>query len=57
MAKTNHEEKKVKLGDNPFLTSLTEHSMIYEGCNLDKVITVAAVEGHYGDWAEKHAGS
>ncbi len=49
--KTNQEEKKVKLGDHPFLTSLTEHSMVYEGESLDKVITVVAVEGYHDDWA------
>lgn len=51
MAKGKREEKRVKMGDNPFLTSLTEHSMVYQGCSLETVIRVVAVEGYYGDWA------
>lgn len=42
--------KKVRLGDNPFLKSLTERTMPYASASPDKVITVAAVAGRYNDW-------
>lgn len=45
------ETKQVKLRDNPFLLELTGSSMTYQGESPDKVITIAAVEGEYGDWA------
>ncbi len=51
MAKTHQEEKQIKLADNPFLLGLIDQGMVYQGYSPDKVITVIAVEGYYGDWA------
>lgn len=45
------ESKEVKLRDNPFLLSLTEQGMTYQGASPDKSIVVAAAEGVCGDWA------
>lgn len=45
------ESKRVKLGDNPWLKSLTEHAMVFEGQPIDYEIIVVAVRGQYGDWA------
>lgn len=46
----NNEVKKVRLGDNSFLLSLTEQGMAYQGYSADTVIKVAACEGYYEDW-------
>jgi len=46
----NRESKEVKLQDNPFLLSLVEQGMTYQGFSPDKSIIVVAVEGGYGDW-------
>lgn len=43
--------KKVRLGDYTFLRSLTEWPMLYTGASPDTIITVAAAEGYYHDWA------
>ena len=50
----NQETKKIKLGDNPFLKSLTEGLFIWAGASPEKVITVVAVAGNYDDWAAYH---
>lgn len=49
-SKRKIETKKIRLGDNPFLKSLTEWPRTYAGASPDKVITVAAVAGGHDDW-------
>jgi hypothetical protein len=50
-SKRKIETKKVRLGDNPFLKSLTEWPRTYAGTSPDKVVKVAAVTGKHDDWA------
>lgn len=45
------ENKKVRLGDYPFLEGLTSEGAAYQGYDLDHEITVVAVEGNADDWA------
>jgi len=45
------EIKEVRLGDNPFLLSLTDPGMSYQGYSADTMIKVAAREGDFEDWA------
>lgn len=45
------ESKEVKLQDNPFLLSLTEQGLTYQGASPDKSIVTVAVRGYYDDWA------
>lgn len=46
----DHEIKKVKLRDNPFLLGLTNRGMTYQGYGPDTIIKVAARHGNHGDW-------
>jgi len=47
------EKKKtlqLKLRDHPFLRHLVDEGMVWSAAGLDKVITIVAVVGDYGDW-------
>lgn len=50
MPHKSSEIKEVKLKDHPFLLSLTEQGMNYQGYDPETVIQVAAGEGNYNDW-------
>jgi len=45
------EAREMKLGDHPFLRSLTEWPRNYAGADPETVITVVAVAGYHDDWA------
>lgn len=50
MAHKYSETKVVKLSSDPFLLSLTDQGMTYQGLHPSTAISVAACEGDYGDW-------
>jgi hypothetical protein len=44
------ETKEVKIGDYPFLVTMTKPGFCWQGESPEKSITVVAVEGSIGDW-------
>ena len=51
MENKRSEVKDVKLGDNPFLLSLTTRGSTYQGHGPETTIKVGASRGDHGDWA------
>ena len=45
------EKLQMKLRDHPFLKHLVDEGMVWSEAGLDKMITVVAVAGDYGDWS------
>jgi len=45
------QEKNVRLRDNSFLLSLISPGATFQDYSPDAIITVAAVEGDFGDWS------